>query len=273
MVLLLLLAPVAYAQEGGGLGLDLTDEGQKKEEEQKKEAAEKDEPPPARPPAAAKKDTTPAVDGKKAEDSIAGERDITQDDRVKSVQRKVYFKRHRVELNPAFAFTINDPLYTKLGLNVRAAFYLADTLAFAGRFALLQTSATDDVRRAKALLQSRIFFSVPYWMAMGDLEWSPIYGKVAFFNSILHFDGYILGGAGVVNTETSATRGVSVGADLGLGMRFVAKDFLAVNLALINTTYVDQPAGTTKGSTQNVMTLNVGLSLFLPFSSTGKEGE
>ncbi|MGQ0505650.1 MAG: outer membrane beta-barrel domain-containing protein, partial [Myxococcaceae bacterium] len=126
---------------------------------------------------------------------------------------------------------------------------------------------------AKRLLNSRIFFSVPYWMAMGDLEWSPIYGKVAFFNSILHFDAYLLGGLGAVNTETSQTRGVSVGADLGLGMRFVAKDWIAVNVALINTTYVDQPAGTTKGSTQNVMTLNVGLSLFFPFRSTGRESE
>ena len=56
-------------------------------------------------------------------------------------------------------------------------------------------------------------------------------------------------------------------------MRFVVKDFLAVNVALINTSYVDQPVGTTKGITQNMMTLNAGISLFIPFKSTYREAE
>ena len=118
------------------------------------------------------------------------------------------------------------------------------------------------MRIAKRAFQSRIFHSVPQWAAMADVEWSPLYGKVAFLNSILHFDGYLLGGAGVVNTETSSLDGRTAAsasrADLGLGMRFVAKDFLAVNVALINTSYVDQPLGTSKGAIQNLMTINAG---------------
>jgi hypothetical protein len=53
----------------------------------------------------------------------------------------------------------------------------------------------------------------------------------------------------------------------------VVKDFVAVNVSMINTTYVDQPAGTTKGATQNLMMLGAGLSVFLPFKSTGREAE
>jgi outer membrane beta-barrel protein len=150
---------------------------------------------------------------------------------------------------------------------------------------------SDDVTTAKRAFGSRIFFSVPKWSAMADVEWSPIYGKVAFLNSILHLDAYLLGGAGVVNTETSALpelgvqvpaggsaedvpkRGPRFAADLGVGARFVAKDYLAFNVALINTSYVDQPKGSTKGSTQNVMMINAGISLFFPFSSTGREAE
>jgi outer membrane beta-barrel protein len=110
---------------------------------------------------------------------------------------------------------------------------------------------------------------------MADLEWATLYGKVAFLNSILHFDGYLLGGAGVVKTETSSLEGrtLNFGADLGLGMRFVTKDFLAVNVALINTSYVDQPLGTSKGAVQNLMTINAGISLFFPLRSTGRESE
>ncbi len=273
VLLLLLFGGRALGQEKESLGLDLTEdeknEEQKKKEEQQK--LEKGVKPVAAPNAAADKDA-PKVS------SALGERDIIQEDRVKSVQRKVYLKKHRFELAPSVSTSINDPYYAKYALNVRGAYYLADTLAFAARFSWMgvfgaSVYPNDDVRTAKRNFQSRIFFSVPQWSTMGDLEWSPLYGKVAIFNSILHVDAYLLGGAGVVQTETSAQRGLNPAVDLGIGMRFVAKDFLAVNVALINTTYVDQPAGTTKGAIQNLMMLGAGLSVFLPFKSTGREAE
>ena len=112
---------------------------------------------------------------------------------------------------------------------------------------------------------------------MLDLEWSPFYGKVAWFNSILHLDGYLVGGGGVVFTQTNeGTTGkapINPAFDLGIGLRFVAKDFIAVNVALVNTSYVDQPTGTTKGSLQNMMMLQIGFSLFIPFKSTFREAE
>jgi len=155
------------------------------------------------------------------------------------------------------------------------ACYLADTFAVSGRFSLMQVVPSDDKRTANRVFRSEIFFSEPKWSAMGDLEWSPIYGKVAIFNSILHFDAFIAGGLGVVRTTTSSLpgRGMHFASDLGVGMRFVFKDWAAVNASLINTSYVDQPAGTTKGVTQNILALGVGLSLFIPFKSTGRESE
>lgn len=273
-LVLLLVSGRALAQKEG-LGLDLTDEVKK--DEQKKGEGKKDEPP---------KKTDAAAAPNAAAEKLApapppalGEREIIQEDRVKSVQRKVYLKKHRFELAPSVSTSINDPYYSKYAVNVRGAYYLADTLALAARFSWLGAFGSayvypnDDVRTAKRNFQSRIFFSVPQWLTTADLEWSPLYGKVAIFNSILHIDAYLLGGAGVVQTETSAQRGLNPAVDLGVGMRFVAKDYLAVNVALINTTYVDQPAGTTKGATQNMMMLGAGLSIFLPFRSTGREAE
>lgn len=210
------------------------------------------------------------------------EREITRDDRVKSVQRKVYLKKGRFDLTPMFQVSVNDPYYFKLGGSLRLGYYLADTLAISVRGSLFRVQPDDSARLARRVFGSQLFYSVPRWSVMGNAEWSPIYGKVAFLNSILHFDAYLLGGLGVVNTDTSsvvtnsvtgATRGPSPATDIGLGARFVARDFLAVNVALINTTYVDQPTGTTKGAIQNLMTLNVGVSLFIPFKSTGREAE
>lgn len=245
-------------------GLDLSADEPKKEEPKK-------EPEVASPPVKTATDVGPTSSRKT--DGPAVERDTTQDDRVKSVQRKLYMKRGRFELAPYFIINVNDAYYTKLGGAIRAAFYPADSLAISARFSLMQTTRTDDVATAKRNLYSRIFFSVPIWSAMADVEWSPIYGKVAFFNSILHLDAYLLGGGGVVFTETSnaPNRGPNPAFDLGLGLRLVAKDFLAVNVALINTTYVDTPTGTTKGVTQNLMMVNAGVSIFFPFKSTYRE--
>jgi outer membrane beta-barrel protein len=270
LLALCLWPALALAQtDQEGMGLDLTGEDTNKTEEQQPETTESTpaaEPPPT--PAA-----TAAPEAPAPQELLPT--DITQEDRVKSVQRKVYLKKGRFELTPLVSFSINDPYYSKLGASLRAAYYFADTLAISARGSAMQVLPSDDVRTAKRTFQSRIYHSVPQWSGMADVEWAPLYGKVAFLNSILHFDGYLLGGAGVVKTQTSSLEGrtLNIAADLGLGMRFVAKDFLAVNVALINTSYVDQPLGTSKGAIQNLMTVNAGISLFFPLRSTGKEGE
>ncbi len=40
---------------------------------------------------------------------------------------------------------------------------------------------------------------------LGAVEWSPIYGKATIFNSIIHFDGFILAGLGAMWSDTSST--------------------------------------------------------------------
>ncbi len=275
IVLALCIAPasaVAQNQEDTGLGLDLSSGEQKPQEETDTTAESPTEEPPPLP--------STVAEPPPAEPLAPADRDVTLDDRVKSVQRKVYLKKGRFEVAPSVTLSVNDPYYTKFGAGLRGAYYLADTLAVAGRFSIMQVLPEDDVRIAKRTFDSRIFYSVPQWSAMGNVEWSPLYGKVAFLNDILHFDAYLLGGLGVVNTQTSqvlvsdgVTRGPNFAADLGLGLRFVARDYLAVNVALINTTYVDQPLNTSKGATQNLMTLNAGISFFFPMKSTGRESE
>ncbi len=262
-------------------GLDLSDDAKKddqKKADSKKKPATDDLDLSAPSTKATNKAAPAAKSATKKDDGPTVERDVTQEDRVKSVQRKLYLKRGRFELAPAFSVNVNDAYYTKIGGQLRAAFYPADTLALAVRFGLIQTLPTDDVRTAKRNLSSRIFSSVPIWDAMADLEWSPLYGKVAIFNSILHFDGYVVGGGGVVFTETTTanddTRNkVKPGFDLGIGLRFVTTDWLAVNVSLVNTSYVDTPTGTNKAALQNMMMINLGVSIFFPLKSTFREAE
>jgi outer membrane beta-barrel protein len=272
-LLAVLLLPLgAWGQAGFGLDLNDPSEGQGDQGGMGLDLSGESSSTPAEVPTAPPPDRKPATKTSK-EDLLTGERDVTVEDRVKSVQRKLYLKKSRFELSPSLSYAVNDPYYLKYGAALRGAWYLADNLAVAGRFALMDVQPNQDVRTAKRAFQSQIFYSVPQWAAMGDIEWSPIYGKLAIWNDILHLDAYLLGGLGVVTTETSAQVGPNPAADLGGGLRVVARDYLAVNAALINTYYVDAPRGTTRGNTQNIMTLNLGISVFFPFKSSGREGE
>lgn len=265
------LPTAALAQDEGGFGLDLTEEETPPPQPEQEEAPPPAEPPP---PAAAERPEGSAAD--RAAAGFLGERDITQDDRVKAVQRKVYLKTHRFEVTPMITASVNDPYFLKWGGVLRVAYYLADTLAITARGSLLQTLKTDDVRIAQRTFQAQVLESRPQWTAMADVEWSPIYGKVAFMNSILHFEAFVLGGAGVVYAVTSGIPGrdPSFGVDVGGGIRFVAKDWLAVTAGLVNTSYVDSgPTGTAKAATQNMLAVNAGISIFFPFTSTGREAE
>lgn len=262
-------------EPAGGFGLDLSDEGQKKDQEteKKKEADKKATDAESNRPSVSAAPTTDAEKDKAAAGAMQGERDITQEDRVKSVQIKVYLRSKRFELTPMLSASINDPFFWKFSAALRGAYYFADTLAISARFNIVATIPTDDRRLASQTFSARILRSVPLWMGMGDLEWSPFYGKVAIFNSILHFDAYLVGGIGTVYTETSDQRLPNPAADLGGGVRFQIFDYLAAGVSVINTAYVDQPLGTNKSTTQNVVGLYAGVSVFFPFRSTGREAE
>ena len=242
-----------------GLGLDLTQETPKPEAPAAKPAA----PAPSQP---------------------LDEAELTQDDLVKSVQRKVFLKAHRFELMASVFLSVNDPYYSKWGVSLRGTYFLADTLGLSIHGSWYQVYPTPAVTLAKQTFQSRIYYSVPEWSLLGDVEWSPIYGKASIFNSIFHFDVFLLGGLGVVWTETSPTpidslqpngptRGPSFAGEIGIGMRFVALDWMSIDLALVDTCYGDTPAGTSLGAIQNLFTINFGLSFFFPFKSTGRESE
>lgn len=294
------LPQAALAQDMGGLGLDLSGDAQKKDTAKDKKAGDKgsnqmeglDLTTPTSETSSSASTTTPttAVDANaptpattpeatadapppKEEPALFNEADITSEDRVKSVQRKVYLKKGRFELAPFVTVSLNDPFFTKFGGSLRGAYFLADTLAIAARFSYYQFIRSDDLKTAGRVFQAIPSYSVPQESLLFDAEWSPLYGKIAIFNSILHFDAYLLGGVGAMVTETSKLPGRPA-ADLGAGVRFVVTDFLAVNVNFINTAFVDTPAAANgKASTQNMLTLNAGVSIFFPFSSTGREAE
>lgn len=262
-VLFAMPAVVAAQQEMPGL--DLSDDAKSPEPAKSPERAL------ARPDA-----DRPAPAEGKASGVKLSEAEIATEDRVKSVQRKAVLKRGRFEVTPMMFVRLNDAFYPEFGPGGRISYHLANAFAMGLRYQQFNLIPMDNVRLAKKQLQSRLDSVLPQHSVGLDLLWSPIYGKVAIGKSIRHFDLYVLGGAGVMLSQTSypptgGGDGPHITTSLGLGQRFGLTDWFSIDLSAIETLYSDRPQGSIRSVLQHAITLNVGLSFYLPTSFEYKE--
>jgi len=259
---LLVLWPIgAFAQGTDFKGLDLTEDPKKEEPKKEEEALPPPEPEPE--PAAAA--AAPKPEQKLDEVQIANE------DRVKSVQRKAFLKTFRFEITPMGFVTINDAFYPKSGPGARLAFYFSDSLGLGVRYNQYNILYNDNARLAKRELQSKLPYTHPKHGFSVDLLWSPVYGKISVANSINTFDLYVVGGAGAFLTQTTDADGPQFSAHVGIGEKFHVLDWLALDLSLVDTLYSDRPGGENKSVLQNLVSLNLGLSIYLPLGFDYKE--
>lgn len=210
------------------------------------------------------------------------EKDVALGDKVKAVQRKGFMKRGRFEIAPVFAATVNDAFYEKFGGGLRLAYNIHDAFAVALRGNYYRPYRTDNVREGKIAFGSQLLSSQLDGQLMLDGIWSPVYGKAAFLGrSIIHFDVYLSAGFGLVWTASggppleqgafcmklpfaSETQCPKLAADVGGGVRFYPKEWLAFDVGLNATLYPDQPAAQLPATLQKVFVANVGFSFFLP---------
>jgi outer membrane beta-barrel protein len=236
------------------------------------------------PPARAEAKEAEKKEGGQADLLALPEGDVALGDRVKAVQRKGFIKRHRFEVAPLFAATVNDAFYQKIGGGLRLAYHLGDTFAVAARFTAYDLQAslgpldiklrplrTDNIREGQIAFQSMLLSSQPSRQTMLEGIWSPIYGKAAWLDSrIIHFDLYLTAGVGLVWSSTSFGSvgkpglGPHVAADVGGGLRFYPLEWLALEAGLLLTVYPDQPVESVPGTVQKILAANIGVSFFLP---------
>jgi outer membrane beta-barrel protein len=258
------VAPIASAQELPGLDLGAPPRSPPEK------PAEKPAPPTEVPGLSLEPEKAPEKPAPKATTSGApfGERDVALGDRVKAVQRKGFLKRGRFEVAPLLSLSVNDAFYQKVGGGLRLAYSLEDSFALAVRGTYYTPVRADSVREGKQALQSQLLTSQLYRSVMADGVWSPVYGKASFLaDSIVHFDLYLAAGFGAVWSATSEaprSEGPHVAAEVGGGIRFYPREWLAFELGLMATFYPDQPVVSVPATIQNVFTANVGVSFFFP---------
>jgi len=220
-------------------------------------------PPP--PPAAGAR---PAGAAAPREGAPFSEGDVALGDKVKAVQRKGFLKRGRFEVAPLFALSVNDAYYQKLGGGLRLAYSLQDSFAIAVRGTYFTPLRTDNVLAGKLAFQSQLLTSQLYGQAMLDGVWSPVYGKASFLgDSIINFDLFLSAGFGVVWSATSLAprnEGPHLAGEVGGGVRFYPREWMAFELGLLATFYPDQPILSVPATVQQVFVANVGFSFFLP---------
>ncbi len=247
------------ADQLGGFGLDLN------------------EPSPSSPaapsaPAAAEPAKVPPPEEVRAIEGRLREIELTADDRVKSVQPRSFLKQGRFELMPTIFVTLNDAYFPKYGPGLRLAYHVHESLGLGLRANQYNLIPNDNVRLAKRQLRSQLPDVQPEWSFALDVLWSAFYGKAKLFNAIRHFDLYVVAGLGAVLSETRKEDGLLLSTHIGLGSRFSLNDFLALDLSFIETVYTDRPHNNGgKGVVQHILSINLGLSVFIPFSFEYKE--
>lgn len=201
--------------------------------------------------------------------TVSARPDLASADKVKAVQRKHFLKRQRFEVTPTFAISLNDAFYTKVGGGLMATYHLSDSLGVAAHYTHFGIVQTDNVRIAKRELRSLLLSSKLDWNAGANLVWTPIYGKLAWFNSIIHYDLFLLTGLGLAHSQTSGAPvndGLHPAVDLGIGQRFAFSDWMAFDFWVKGLLYADRPQDRQISEIQKVLTLNAGLSFWLPTS-------
>jgi outer membrane beta-barrel protein len=225
---------------------------------------------------------------------------------VYAVQQQYVLKGGRFEIQPFFAFTLNDQFVSHDAPGLALNYYLTQVLAvgLVGNWYDGLNSPSDfDFQNRRA---AHIAIPLNDYQVSGDLNFTyvPMYGKFAGFGDfIFNYDGYILGGLGLIRTKPIPVIDPDnrlfnwnnlINFDVGIGLRIFFNRWLAAVFEVRDIMYFekiestsvgtgpDVPIGATGYSSNsptnpatwydsqthftNDIQMQVGLSVFLPTS-------
>jgi outer membrane beta-barrel protein len=224
---------------------------------------------------------------------------------IYAVQQQYVIKAQRFEIQPYFAFTLNDQFVTHDAPGLALNYYITQVLAVGVNGAWYGSLNTDSDFNFQNRRAARIAVPLNDYQVSADLNFTyvPMYGKFAGFGDfIFHYDAYIDGGVGLLRTKPipvidpdnrSFDWNTLVNFDVGIGLRIFFNRWLAAVLEVRDIMYFEKienikvangPA-VTQGQAgyansplnpafwydpnthfTNDVQLQVGLSLFLPTS-------
>jgi outer membrane beta-barrel protein len=212
-----------------------------------------------------------------------------------AVQQVYALRARRVDLQPSFGVSMNDPYMQHQSISLAAAYYITEVLGVGlsfnwYRFLENQTDLNFSVSRAT---HQTVPINEYFWGGQINFTYVPLYGKFALAKEwILHWDVWILGGGGFIFTRPVAVidpeyrsfeYNMKFCFNIGIGGRLYLTRFAAIYVELRDyifpeelenlETFSTPDERSDKGRwvddnyklTNNVM-LHIGVSLFLPFT-------
>ena len=200
-------------------------------------------------------------------------------DRIKSVQRKLFSKKNRHELNVMAGLSLNDAFYQQFTVGASYAYHILDPLAVEASFKYyLPPVATGPRIVNQPESGSNVLIYSPQLSITAEAQFSPIYGKLSLMaEAVAHFDVYIAAGGGVLMTETRRAADGSQWRALGtfaIGARLMLLSWLTLRAEVRDSIYQDPRTSSAvrpnENPVQNLLTLNLGVSFFVPTAFDNK---
>ncbi|NLN61537.1 MAG: outer membrane beta-barrel domain-containing protein [Myxococcales bacterium] len=238
------------------------------------------------------------TDGKgkgKGKAAASKETDLVKRHPIWAVQQVYALRKGRVDFQPMFGFSLNDPYVQHQSLTLTADYYITEVIGVGVSFnwyRFLENETDLNYQISRATHQT-VPINSYFWGVQANFTYVPMYGKFAFLkNWILHWDVWLVGGAGVISTRPIPVidpeyrdfdYGVKFSFNVGIGGRLYLTRFLAIALELRDYIYPEEIESIVTYSsdemrsqkdrwtdpnrklTNNVM-LQLGVSLFLPFT-------
>jgi outer membrane beta-barrel protein len=207
--------------------------------------------------------------------------DLDLDSRIRPVSGALFVKDGRHELGPVLGISLSDAFFTKYLAGVRYAYHLSEAFSVGASASFAASSASGAVARCDAqgegcrtpskddLRHTPGDFGA---VAGLDVSWAPLYGKISVLAaSVLHFDTYLLAGAGMLQTRIAPPGRDAVEetwrpeGHVALGQRYTLGPWGTIRIELRDMLYGIEVQGRQGPADrlENQLMFNVGLSFFL----------
>jgi outer membrane beta-barrel protein len=208
-----------------------------------------------------------AGDGEPSQASADGDQDACVDENVKAdlfAKRKLRGTRDRLfqqtnrhELMFQGGYYVSDLFDGTYILGGAYAYHMTEDLAVeaSGSYTRLESSGGPELERTFSVLGNR---SRRELMFSADLVWVPAHGKMRIGGSINHFDLYVAGGAGVVDSALSS----DIAGNGGFGLKFFLGRAVALRIDVRDFVYRQQLLS--RKVFVSDLTSMLGISVYLP---------
>lgn len=183
--------------------------------------------------------------------------DLTAKRRMRGTRDRLFQQTNRHEFTVRGGYYVSDLFDGTYVVGGAYAYHMTEDLAVeaSGAYTRLASSGGPELERTFAVLENR---DRKEFLFDAGLVWAPAHGKMRLGGSIVHFDPYLIAGAGVVDSALAS----DLAGNVGFGVKFFVGRAVAIRFDVRDHIYRQQLLA--RKMFVNDLTTMLGVSLFLP---------